>query len=282
MKKISFDSDPSISSNYGGAQTWKVDAWDDGTTEPGSSGSPLYNQNNQIVGQLYGGDASCSYNFNDYYGKFSTTYNGSSTVQSQLGTTSDDTLNYYDPHEIIYQHDIQLLRIDSPNGSSCEPQHLEITVRNAGVEAITNVIVTYSYTINTEVILEGEWTTSWEQNLPSNQERTITIDNISIQNGQGTFAATATFTGDEYPDNNHKESDFNIGTGEIVTVTILTDNYPLETSWEIQDNAGDSVLSGGGLSDQNTTHTWSECLPPGDYTFTIHDSWEVIQYIQMI
>ena len=33
--------------------------WDDGTTEPGSSGSPLFDQNHRVIGQLHGGYAAC-------------------------------------------------------------------------------------------------------------------------------------------------------------------------------------------------------------------------------
>jgi len=50
--------------------------WDEGTTEPGSSGSPLLLPDSQLfVGQLYGGYASCSTpNEPDYYGRFDLSY----------------------------------------------------------------------------------------------------------------------------------------------------------------------------------------------------------------
>ena len=72
IKKISFDYDnASNSGNY-----WDVDSWDDGTTEPGSSGSPLFDGNNhRIIGQLYGGVASCTNFGYDTYGKTSTSWN---------------------------------------------------------------------------------------------------------------------------------------------------------------------------------------------------------------
>lgn len=39
---------------------WKVDHWSKGTTEPGSSGSPLFDgETKRIIGQLHGGVASC-------------------------------------------------------------------------------------------------------------------------------------------------------------------------------------------------------------------------------
>ena len=76
IKKISFDYDTGISDGWNGndGSHWRVADWEDGTTEPGSSGSPLFDNNHRIVGQLHGGEASCSYNVNDYYGKVSTSW----------------------------------------------------------------------------------------------------------------------------------------------------------------------------------------------------------------
>ncbi len=49
--------------------------WSDGTTEPGSSGSPLFiTATGQIIGQLWGGLASCSNSSPDYYGRFDVSY----------------------------------------------------------------------------------------------------------------------------------------------------------------------------------------------------------------
>ncbi len=50
--------------------------WDEGTTEPGSSGSPLMlTATKQIIGQLWGGGASCSTPTEpDYFGRFDVTY----------------------------------------------------------------------------------------------------------------------------------------------------------------------------------------------------------------
>ena len=50
--------------------------WQQGTTEPGSSGSPLMRTDtHQIIGQLWGGGASCTNPLDpDYYGRFDVTY----------------------------------------------------------------------------------------------------------------------------------------------------------------------------------------------------------------
>lgn len=86
IKKISFDEDPVTSASFGGASCWRIASWEDGTTEPGSSGSGLWNQDGLLVGQLYGGQASCSNNINDYYGRFDLSY---PVLQEWLGSCSE-------------------------------------------------------------------------------------------------------------------------------------------------------------------------------------------------
>ena len=74
VKKICFENDAPYQSSTGGAQVWWINAWELGVTEPGSSGSPLFNQDHRIIGQLYGGAAACSGSVNngayDFYGRF--------------------------------------------------------------------------------------------------------------------------------------------------------------------------------------------------------------------
>lgn len=48
-----------------------IEMWEEGTTEPGSSGAPLYNQNHKIVGTLTGGSANCSDPSADYFQRIS-------------------------------------------------------------------------------------------------------------------------------------------------------------------------------------------------------------------
>jgi len=51
---------------------WNVDNWEDGTTEPGSSGSCLWDpDNHRLVGFLSGGQAACGNSEYDCYGRFS-------------------------------------------------------------------------------------------------------------------------------------------------------------------------------------------------------------------
>jgi len=90
VKKISFDDD-ALQSAAGLSSVanseWRIEAWErNTTTEGGSSGSGLFDQNNRIVGQLHGGQASCANSINDYYGKFSMSWtgNGSNNASQRL------------------------------------------------------------------------------------------------------------------------------------------------------------------------------------------------------
>lgn len=78
IKKISFDNDPAAHSSWPGtppSSHWKIFNWDAGTTEPGSSGSPLFDQNQRAIGLLHGGLAACGNEFFDAYGKLATAWN---------------------------------------------------------------------------------------------------------------------------------------------------------------------------------------------------------------
>lgn len=105
VMKISLDNNPTIKTAYlGGAGTthWQV-TWVNGVTEGGSSGSPLFDQNHRIVGQLHGGWSSCfSTDLRDWYGAFDVSWTGGGTNSTRLsnwldpggtGTTTVNTIN---------------------------------------------------------------------------------------------------------------------------------------------------------------------------------------------
>lgn len=69
-KRISFENQATTVGTVSGNERVWINDWDLGTTEPGSSGSPLYNQDHQVIGQLHGGAAACGNDSYDYYGPF--------------------------------------------------------------------------------------------------------------------------------------------------------------------------------------------------------------------
>ncbi len=98
VKKISFDEQAAVASSFGGASCWRIINWEDGTTEPGSSGSGLWNHEGLLVGQLYGGQASCGNNVNDYYGRFDLSY---PLLQTWLGTCGTELEGWPNPSTSI-------------------------------------------------------------------------------------------------------------------------------------------------------------------------------------
>ena len=86
-KAISFDNDPltTVDIGYGGLTHWEVGNWEDGTTEPGSSGSCIFDTSDGLcVGVLTGGFASCANIAADFYGKLSVAWEGGGTPETRL------------------------------------------------------------------------------------------------------------------------------------------------------------------------------------------------------
>jgi len=141
IKKISFDYDNGISNGWSGndGSHWQVADWEDGTTEPGSSGSPLFDSNHRIVGQLHGGEASCSYNVNDYYGKVSTSWGyGLQGVldPDNTGITTLDGMDAIDLPDPIANYSVGDLNFELENGQTASSN---ISISNDGeAESVLN------------------------------------------------------------------------------------------------------------------------------------------------
>lgn len=68
---------------------WHVKTWTEGATAGGSSGSPLFDDNNRVIGGLSGGESSCSKPFDDFYFALSKNWDLSPDANKQLKTWLD-------------------------------------------------------------------------------------------------------------------------------------------------------------------------------------------------
>jgi hypothetical protein len=89
VKKISIDYDPpgiaSYNTNgYLPNSFWWIKKWDIGTTEAGSSGGPLFSNENLLIGSLTGGTATCDHSTDDYYSMMFYQWKYSSLAARQL------------------------------------------------------------------------------------------------------------------------------------------------------------------------------------------------------
>lgn len=105
IKKIATHTMVPVNGTEWGSDHWRVN-WDatangHSVTEGGSSGSPLFRGNGQIIGQLHGGSSvDCSDPTNDpgEYGKFHLSWNGSSSIRrlrDWLGTSFSTNGRYF-------------------------------------------------------------------------------------------------------------------------------------------------------------------------------------------
>jgi len=112
VKKISLSSRGVQSSSYedgtGPTYYWRL-IWDQGVTEGGSSGSPLFSSQHRIIGQLKGGTSFCETTYwpdgsfrgdsvsPDWYGKFSTSWEIGNFYQFLDPFNNNDYVDTYEP-----------------------------------------------------------------------------------------------------------------------------------------------------------------------------------------
>ncbi len=96
IMKMCRDDDGATKENANGTEVWLIgggsqgsgDGWEIGTTESGSSGSPLFNEEGKIIGQLYAGLSSCDGNETnneyDIYGRLGVSWDTGSDENSSL------------------------------------------------------------------------------------------------------------------------------------------------------------------------------------------------------
>lgn len=278
VKKISFENDPVVSSGYfsGGNTHWRVNDWDSGTTEGGSSGSPLFDQNGRVVGQLHGGSAACGNNAEDYYGKFALSWNGGSSATSRLrdwldpdntGATVLDGASFNVPQFTL---DGSVISIDDINDNTCETTLApKVRVLNNGATAITTILLS--------IIVDGNaaGTQAWSGNISFGQTTTIALNPLTLSPGNHIIEVVLTSVNggpDQEPTNNNATESFTIIQGEDVLINLTTDDYGDETSIYVFDNASNQLFTQSGFGD-NQSYQISLCLAPGCYQFVITDDY---------
>lgn len=133
---------------------WQV-IWSDGVTEPGSSGSGIWNPvTHRVVGTLSGGDSFCDTpNGPDCYGKFSLAWGSGSTADARLRdwldplNTGVTTVAGLNPSlvRVLPMGFTILSEGCAPANGAIDPNEsvtLNLALKNAGLVTTTNLVVT--------------------------------------------------------------------------------------------------------------------------------------------
>jgi lysyl endopeptidase len=103
IMKICRDDSGAVKDIASGTEVWLIkgasagngDGWEIGTTESGSSGSPLFDQNGRVIGQLFGGQSFCDGTSNngefDVYGRFGVSWDAGNASSTRLSDWLDPT-----------------------------------------------------------------------------------------------------------------------------------------------------------------------------------------------
>ena len=307
IKKISFDDDAAtVSQSMGSSEansTWTV-RWDrNTTTEGGSSGSPLFDQNHRIIGQLWGGGASCNnLNAPDYYGRVSKSWEPSgSNTSNQLkhwldpNTLGAGFVDGYDPSGAsAAQFDAGVSNASLNETAVCGSEFIpSFDLSNPGSETLTSATINYS------IDGGGNQTFNWTGSLAQYQNETITLPSVTLGTGNHTLSIEVNNPNnqsDENANNNIANESISIAaypeTAVYVTVSLLTDDYAEETYMEITNSSGNVIWSEGNENvsgdfdtgnadpdpdptnpfENNTAYEWDVPLSSIEcYTFTIYD-----------
>ena len=147
-KRISFENDATTTTSYLGTSVpgdgthVRVIDWDLGTTEPGSSGSPLFNPDHRVVGQLHGGFAACGNDESDWYGRMSMSWTGGGSAATRLVDWLDPTASgvlTLDGRDMIEGPDFALA-IDPTELAHCAGSDAQFTVEVASLEGFTDPV----------------------------------------------------------------------------------------------------------------------------------------------
>ena len=277
VKKISFNDDPLINGVSNGVNYWRITEWEQGTTEGGSSGSPIFDANHRIVGQLQGGLASCSNITWDEYGKFSVSWDMNTPTNQQLkhwldpnnsGAITQDGAFFLN----IPSYDIALQTVISPptTNALCDTVvHPSFKVKNLGDSTITHFDVVYEF--NNNGMLD---TFTWMGSIALFQETTVNLPPATLPYGIHSMTAFVTMPNDSLDANLSNDTlsfTFNLLNNNGATVNFTTDNDPDENTYEIIDENG-NILFMRDIFNGASLNTESFCLNDGCYRFVINDS----------
>lgn len=272
VKKFSADYDPVTPSTFSGASCWEVSAWDQGTTEPGSSGSGIWSNSGHLIGQLFGGSASCTQlTGSDFYGRIDVSW---PLLEPFLGTCGPILDRYCGLPPTVLTRDVGISSVQDVDEIYCDTDFIspKVTIKNHGSQTIDSV------TINWQWIPGMGGNTIFYTSIASGQTANFFMPPIAIPSGKSELAiytANPNNNIDQNPMNDTVRIQvINYNPSEDITFKLTLDNFGTETTWQLHDADGYQLDEGGPYTNSTggveLTSVW--CLGDGCYTLTLHDT----------
>ncbi len=279
VKKISIEEGTPYHSFTDGSEVWYIDDWEKGVTEGGSSGSPLFDHNHRIIGQLLGGFAFCEGEDNngqsDWYGRFGVSWDGESAdtrLKDWLDPSNEGSfvLSGFPYESEIPDTDPGIFLAEEPPVLLCaNTLSPEIIIINSGMEVLNELTIYYSINGWDEVVYE------WIGILNPFEQIQVTLPAITMPSGFSEFHAYIELEEDQSSINNNVHATYQVTTEnvEYFDLEIVLDEFGNETSWQILTDT-DIQVFGGPYETDNEGLQISEsfCLPEGCYLLAFFDS----------
>ena len=310
VMKVCRDDDQPTQTINGGAQTWEITTagggWEWGVTEPGSSGSPLFDAEGRIIGQLYGGGAACSgtvdNNLLDYYGRLDISWEGGGSSSTRLrdwldpNGTGDVDVDPY-PALVLLANDIGIESVDSPvSGTLTDSESVTVSITNFGENAASNFDV--SFQVDGGTVVTETYTGAISTGETAQHTFATTVD-MSTVGTSYVLTAYTTYDSDEDSENDSVTVDIthlnpnDIGVSEItspssgellsnaepVTVTITNyggaTQYDFDVTFELNGETVTETVPGPLEGNSSMEYTFTQTVDVsvfGTYTITVYTS----------
>lgn len=241
IKKISTYTSALQSTQWGSAAgshwlvTWSATANGHGVTEGGSSGSPIFNANGEIVGTLTGGSSFCTATGSpDLYGKFDYSWDQNGGANNRQlapwldpnGTGLTSMPGVYHPCNVATINDDAGISAvtNPPDGIEIcgDPITPEVTIYNYGTNNLT------SATINYQIDNGPVNTFNWTGSLATNVSEVVTLPNVTI----GTTGTPFTFTAYTTNPNGNSDNNNTNDTTAVLSQIAATQALPYAEDFE--------------------------------------------------
>lgn len=175
--------------------------------------------------------------------------------------------------------------IESIEGLSDAVCNEEVTIglelKNYGVENLTSADISWQLNGNAANVI------NWTGNLPYLSSEII---NVTLNTSNGlidgdneliTTSSNPNLMVDEVPSNDQFTRNFVVVIdGGALSLQVLTDDFPTETSWDVEDMDGNVIYESDPYNQGQTLYLFEMCLDPDQcYTLNLYDSFgDGIQY----